>query len=132
MEGYRKNFRPSEYLSEPKVNVGVQVLCADTEEEALRLASCRNLARLQSITGRAEGVPTVEDALSYAYQPNEWAFIQQYKRLCVDGDPGQVKEKLDATAELYQTHDLSVVTICHGFEERMRSYKLVAEACGIN
>ena len=132
VEGYRKNFRPSEYLSEPKVNVGVQVLCAETEEEALRLASCRNLARLQSITGRAEGVPTVEDALSYDYRPDEWAFIQQYQRLCVDGDPGQVKEKLDATAELYQTPDLSVVTICHGFEERMRSYKLVAEASGIN
>ena len=27
--------------------------------------------------------------------------------------------------------DLSVVTICYGFEERVRSYELVAEACGI-
>ena len=30
VEGYRKNFHPSKYLSEPKVNIGVQVLCADT------------------------------------------------------------------------------------------------------
>ena len=130
-DGYRRNFRPSEYLSEPKVNVGVQVLCADTEEEALRLASSRNLARLQSITGRAKGIPTPEEALSYSYPPNEWAFTQQYQRLCADGDPQQVKDKLEAISEIYQTADLSVVTICHGFEERVRSYQLVAEACGI-
>lgn len=131
VENYRKNFKPSEYLSEPRVNVGVQVLCADTEEEAARLASSRNLARLFSITGRAEGVPTPEEALAYQYQPNEWAFMQQYQRLCADGNPQQVKARLEEIAELYQTPDLSVVTICHGFPDRVRSYELVSEACGI-
>ncbi len=130
VSSYVKSFKPSEYLAEPKVNVGVQVLCADTEEEALRLASSRNLARLFSMTGRANGVPSPEDALAYNYLPNEWAFMQQYNRLCVDGDTQQVKERLDAIAETYQTPDLSVVTICYGFEERVRSYELVAEACG--
>ena len=32
VESYRQNFEASEHLSEPLVNVGVQVLCADTEE----------------------------------------------------------------------------------------------------
>ena len=68
VEGYRRNFMPSVYLSEPKVNVAVQVLCADTLEEALRLASSRNLARLTSILGTAKGIPNVEEALSYPYQ----------------------------------------------------------------
>ncbi len=131
VSGYIKSFRPSEYLAEPKVNVGVQVLCSDTEEEALRLASSRNLARLFSMTGRANGVPSPEDALAYQYRPNEWAFMQQYNRLCVDGDPQQVKERLEEIAEAYQTPDLSVVTICYGLEERVRSYELVAAACGI-
>ncbi len=111
--------------------MGVQVLCADTEEEAARLAASRNLARIFSITGRADGVPTPEDALAYSYQPNEWAFMQQYQRLCADGNPQQVKEKLQEIAEQYQTPDLSVVTICHGFDDRVRSDQLVAEACGI-
>ena len=131
VEGYRKNFIPSEFLSEPLINVGVQVLCAETEEEALRLASSRNLARLESVTGRARGIPTPEDALSYTYKANEWAYMQPYLKLCLDGDPQQVKEKLEAIAETYQTPDLSVVTISHGFEERVRSYALVAEVCGI-
>ena len=131
VEAYRKNFRPSEYLSKPKANVGVHVVCAETEEEAMRQASSRNLGRLYSVTGRAKGIPTVEEALNYPYQANESAYIEQYRRLCVDGDPQQVKERLDELSELYQTPDLSIVTICHRFEDRARSYQLVAQACGI-
>ena len=131
VEGYRKNFEPTENLSEPRVNIGVQVFCADTEEEALRLASSRNLARLKSVTGRARGIPTVEEALAYQYEPNEAAYTEQYRRLCVDGDPEQVKEGLEALAQSYQTPDLSIVTICYDFADRVRSYELVAQACGI-
>ena len=131
VDNYRRNFQPSERLPEPKINVGVQVLCAETEEEALRLGSSRNLSRLESMTGRARGVPTPEEAMAYKYQPNEWAYVMQYQRLCADGDPQQVREKLESIAEAYQTPDLSVVTICHGYADRLLSYQLVAEVCGI-
>jgi luciferase family oxidoreductase group 1 len=132
VEGYRKYFQPSAYLSEPKINVGVQVVCADTEDAALRVAASRNLARLQSVRGMAKGIPTVEDALSYQYRSNELTFISQYSQNCLDGDPQQVKEGLEAIAESYQTPDLSIVTICHGFAERVHSYELVSQACGIS
>ena len=128
---YRQNFQPSEYLSGPRINVGVQVTCAETEEQALRVASSRNLARLENITGRGQGIPPIEAAMAYQYAPDELAFVQQYARICVDGDPQQVKESLDDIAELYQTPDLSIVTICHDYADRVRSYELVADACGI-
>ena len=131
-EQYRKNFLPSVYLAEPKVNVGVQVLCAETEEEALRIAASRNLGRLYSRTGRGKGIPTVEEALAYSYRPDELAFVENYRRLCVDGDPQQVKEGLEEIAEMYQTPDLSIVTSCHLYTDRLRSYQLVAEACGLS
>jgi alkanesulfonate monooxygenase SsuD/methylene tetrahydromethanopterin reductase-like flavin-dependent oxidoreductase (luciferase family) len=127
---YREHFKPSQYLSEPKINVGVHVICAETEEDAQRLAGPRNLARLQNITGRAKGIPTMEEALSYQYTPDEYRFVQQYAQVCVDGDPQQVKEQLGDIAEMYQTNDLSIVTITHDYADRKRSYELVADACG--
>lgn len=128
---YRQNFEPSEQLAAPLVNVGVQVLCADTEAEARRLASSRNLGRLRSVTGRAKGIPSPELAANYKYLVNEWQFVQQYLRNCVDGDPQQVKAGLEQVAEDYETTDLSVVTICYHYADRVRSYELVAEACGL-
>ena len=130
-ENYRKNYQPSEHFPEPKINVGVHVVCAETEEEALRLAASRNLSRLFNITGRAKGIPSPEDAASYLYQSDEAAFVKQYQNVCIDGDPRQVKAGLEKIAEMYQTPDLSVVTITHGLAERVRSYELVAEACGL-
>ena len=131
VESYRSHFRPSAFLSEPKVNIAVQVLCAESEEEARRLAASRNLVRLRIVLGRRGGVPSVEEALAYPYTPQERAFIAQHNRTTADGDPQQVKAKLEAIAAQYQTTDLSIVTICYDFAARVRSYELVAEACGI-
>ena len=131
VENYRKKFQPSEHLPEPKINVGIHVVCAETEEESLRLAASRNLARLFNITGRAGGIPSPEDAAGYVFQADEAAFVKQYRSVCVDGDPQQVKAGLENIAEMYQTPDLSVVTIIHSLAARVRSYELLAEVCGL-
>jgi alkanesulfonate monooxygenase SsuD/methylene tetrahydromethanopterin reductase-like flavin-dependent oxidoreductase (luciferase family) len=129
VESYRRHFQPSACLAEPLVNVGVHVLCAETEEEALRLATSRNLMKLRSALGVRSGVPSVEEAVAYPYRPEESAYLEQVKRSYVDGNPQQVKAKLEDLADLYQTTDLTIVTICHGFAERVRSYELLAEVC---
>jgi luciferase family oxidoreductase group 1 len=131
VEGYRRHFRPSAYLSEPRVGVGVHVLCAEPAAEARRLATSRNLAKLKTALGQRGGVPSVETALAYHYSPQELAYIAEFSRSYIDGTPQQVKAALEALAEQYQTTDLSIVTICYGFAERVRSYELVAEVCGL-
>ena len=128
---YRQNFQPSEQFPEPKINVGVHVVCAETEKEARRLSASRNLSRLFNITGRANGIPSPEDATKYLYRADEAAFVKQYQDVCVDGDPEQVKKGLEEIAEMYGTWDLSVVTITHALADRVHSYKLLAEVCGL-
>jgi luciferase family oxidoreductase group 1 len=129
VESYRRHFQPSASLAEPRVNVGVHVLCAESEAEALRLATSRNLMKLRSALGVRSGVPSVEEGLAYPYRPEELAYLEQVKRAYVDGNPQQVKAKLEDLAERYQATDLTIVTICHGFAERVRSYELLAEVC---
>ena len=80
---------------------------------------------------RAKGIPSVEEAQNYPYQSNELAYVEQYRRVCIDGDPAQVKEGLEKISERYQTPDLSIVTICHRYEDRLRSYELLSEECGL-
>ena len=128
---YRQNFQPSEQFPEPKINVGVHVVCAETEKEAARLSASRNLSRLFNITGRANGIPSPDDAAKYLYRADEAAFVKQYQDVCVDGDPEQVKKGLEEIAEMYGTWDLSVVTITHALADRVRSYELLAEVCGL-
>ena len=128
---YKQNYRPSEHFPEPKINVGVHVVCAETEEEAMRLSASRNLSRLFNITGRANGIPSPEDAAKYVFQAGEEAFVNQYQAVCVDGEPQQVRQGLEEIAEMYQTLDLSIVTITHALSDRVHSYELLADACGL-
>jgi len=131
IEAYRQHFRPSQFLSEPLVNIAVHVVCAETEEEAKRLSASRNLVRINIARGRRRGVPSPEEALAYRYSPEELAYLEQFQKANIDGTPQQVKARLEAIAELYQTTDLSIVTVCYDFAARIRSYKFVAEVCGI-
>lgn len=132
VENYRRNFRPSTVLSEPLVNVAVHVVCAETDTEAKRLAASRNLVRLNTALGRKRGVPSPEEALAYRYSSEELAYLEQFSRANIDGTPQQVKAQLEAIAELYQSTDLSIVTVCYDFSARIRSYELIAEVCGIS
>lgn len=131
VDSYRQNFRESQFLSEPKVQVVVQALCADTNEEARHLAASRNMVRLNIVRGRRSGMVTPEEALDYPYSAEEIAYLEQYGRSNVDGDPDQVKERLGVLAEAFQTDCFGIVTICHDFSKRVRSYELIAKACGL-
>ena len=61
---YRKSFKPSGYLQEPKFNVALQVVCADTQEKADFVASSRNISRVNSLRGIRGPMISPEDASS--------------------------------------------------------------------
>ena len=52
---YRNEFRPSAYLSEPRVNVALQVICAATEAEARFIGASRSLNKIISALGLTTG-----------------------------------------------------------------------------
>ena len=130
-ELYRREFRPSEYLSEPRVNVTVQTICAETEERARFVASSRNLSKLSSLTGERLGLLPPEEASHRQLSVREEQIVARFTLGYADGDPDQVRSKLLASAERYGTADVGIVTNCYYFEDRVRSYELVARAMGL-
>lgn len=131
MELYRQRFQPSERLAAPQGSIGVFVICAETEAEARHLAASRDLMRLRLDRGILAPVPPPEDALAYPYTAAELRRIEQYRRRQTVGTPEQVKERLEALAQTYGVDELVILTICHDFAARKRSYTLLAEAFGL-
>jgi luciferase family oxidoreductase group 1 len=127
MEAYRRHFEPSAALSAPKGNIGIFVICADTEEEALDLRWTRDMWLLRLYTGRTGPVPTVEEAKAYPYSDREKAIIEHNRGRTIAGAPEQVKAAIEALGEAYKVDEFVVVTICDRFAARLRSYELLAE-----
>lgn len=127
---YRERFRPSPRLAEPRVHVAVQVLCADTREEAEWHASSLKLARLRMARNEpSRGIVPPEEAARHPFSPAELAFLERSGLRATVGDPTSVRSELEAIAEGYGADHLGIVTICFDFEVRRRSYALLAEAC---
>ena len=128
---YRSQFKPSRFLSEPKVNVAFQVICAPTEEEAKLLGASRNLNRVAWIMGLGHGLLPPEEAGAFSLSAEARQHLESYRSGYCDGTPEQVHDWIVEKAGLYQTRDVGVVTNCYSFEARVRSYRLMAQTFGL-
>jgi luciferase family oxidoreductase group 1 len=127
MAEYRSSFRPSPTFPRAQASVGVNVMCAETTEEAIRLASSVRLWRRRLRTGDPGPVPTVEEALAQLGDRALERPRDGERRLAI-GNPDEVRVELEELAERYGVDELVVLTICHDHAARVRSYELLADA----
>jgi luciferase family oxidoreductase group 1 len=129
MAHYRETFQPRDGNDGPATAVAVRVICADTEDEARRLAASTDLWRLrQRRYGEHGPVPTPEEALAYPYDDVDRSFLVSSRNRAIVGDQATVHDTITALAAAYGTDEVVVVTITHDHGARRRSYELLAEA----
>ncbi len=128
MRAYVERFQPSGLVPAPRGSVAAFVICADTEDTALWLRKSRDLWTLRLAKGELGPVPTPEDADAYQYSTADRMTIEANRARSIVGTPDQVKRRLEDLASAFGVDEVVVVTICHDFDARVRSYELLAEA----
>jgi luciferase family oxidoreductase group 1 len=124
---YRSSFRPSSTLAEPRTMVAVSVICADSEEEARWLAGPSRLAFVRLRSGRPGRLPTPEEAAAHEYAPSEQQLLRSRTAGQIVGDPPTVRAGLDSLVAETGADELMITAMIHGYGDRLRSYRLVAE-----
>jgi luciferase family oxidoreductase group 1 len=126
---YRSQFRPGPNLDKPHSCLAIFTICADTEEEAIKLSSSRDLWYIRLLRGSPGPFPSVEEALSYDdYSPGELQAIAQSRDKRIVGTPEQVSAKLKSLVERFKLDELMLITITHDVNARRHSYQLIADA----
>jgi luciferase family oxidoreductase group 1 len=128
---YREHFRPSATLAEPKVSVAVWALCAETDEEALRISASARMMLLLLFRGRLTAVPPVEKALAYLAHEGVPIDSLPAGRRIITGTPERVREAIEGVAAEYSADEVFVVNIVHDPAARLRCYELIAGAFGL-
>jgi luciferase family oxidoreductase group 1 len=137
LDFYRRNFKRSKYLEKPRAIIALGVICADTEAEARRLATSAQLhIRRIRLQGKRLPVPTPEQAIAELGDlPLEADAVArgggEWPRYVV-GAPEQVRDELERIARSLQVEEIMSIAMMHDYEARLRSYRLVAEACRIS
>lgn len=131
-EYYRNNFQPSEMLAEPKTILTMNVVVAENYDKAFKLALSRSLTFLKFATGqKVEGTVSPEEAAEYPYTAQEWAFIENRLSNAAIGSPEEVKTILENVAHEWQADEIMTVTITYDFEDRIRSYEMLADVTNL-
>jgi luciferase family oxidoreductase group 1 len=125
---YRDEFAPSRRLDAPRLAVAVWAICADSDEEARRLATSSRMAMAMLRRGRLIPVPPVDKALRFLESEGD----PPPGRRLVLGSPATVRAGLEAAAEAYGAEEVIVVGITHDHAARRRSYELIAGAFGLS
>jgi luciferase family oxidoreductase group 1 len=120
---YCERFEPGE-RDEPAVAVGVAVVCAETDDEAERLASSTRMSFSLLRQGKLIQVPPVEKALRYFEQQGR---VPGGRRMIV-GSPETARRGIEEVAAAYVADEVIVLTITYEHEQRKRSYELLARA----
>jgi luciferase family oxidoreductase group 1 len=131
MRDFKAKYRPSARERSAAALLCCFVICAETDAEAEQLAKTIDLRRLHMALGVDAPVPTLAEATSRSYSPQERAYIEQQRARLVLGSPDTVKARLLELAAQYGADEISILTITGDYASRRRSYQLVAEAFGL-
>jgi luciferase family oxidoreductase group 1 len=135
-ERYRADFHASERLRTPRVTVAVSAICAETDDEAQRLASSMRMAWSLVHRGHFIPVPPVDKAMAFlAEQARDSAprpGVLPRARRAVVGSPSTVQRELERVAHEYGAEEVMIVTIVHEHDARRRSYELIAREFAID
>jgi luciferase family oxidoreductase group 1 len=126
MRLYRENFKPSPSHDKPYAILATHVVCADTDEEAERLAVTVDLNIVRRAKGEFQPLASPEDAASYAYTPVDRARIAQNRTRLSIGSPATVKARLVPLIESTKVDELMVTTMLFDHAARKHSYELLA------
>jgi luciferase family oxidoreductase group 1 len=111
--------------------VAAWVLCADTDEEAERLAASSRMTLTLLRRGHLIAVPPPEDAIEFLEREGKPVTGALPGRRGIIGSPATVRAGLEQLAADYGAEEVIVVTITYDHAARRRSYELVAEAMGL-
>ncbi len=127
MKLYRDNFRPSPSHKKPFAILGTHVVCADSDEEADRLAKTVDLNIVRRAKGEYLPLASPEDAAAYAYSSADRARIAQNRTRLSVGSPATVMTRLKPLIEATQADEVMVTTMIFDHEARKHSYELLAK-----
>lgn len=128
IELYRERFEPSEYLYEPYAIAGVNVIAADTDEEAetqRRDVTRRRVARFLRVPREL----TDEEADELLASPQGQGIAQMTHYSAV-GSPELVKRYLENFAKEVDVDEVITVHPSRTMEQRLRSIDLTADVFG--
>lgn len=126
---YRQNFKPSKQLDQPYAMVGVNVVAADSDEEARRVFTTIQQSFTNLVRGTGGKLQAPIDNIDDYWTPVEKHQASQLLKYSIAGSAETVRRELEGFLRLTNADELMIVTSIYDHHARIRSYEIVADVC---
>jgi len=123
---YRREFRPSAQLARPWVIAGVNVVAADSAEDAAAQFATVKRLRVKALLGRGRELD--DEQIDALLKSPEGIYLSAMARYAAVGTAAEVRDYLDQFARHADADELITVHPSPSVEARLRSVELAAAA----
>ena len=128
---YRAHFKPSAQLDRPYATVGVNIVAADTDREAHRLATTQQMSFVNIFRGaRGLSQPPIDDIETY-WSPMEKVQASRMLQRSIIGSPETVRRGIASLVAETGADELMIVSDVYDHEARLRSFELISAAAQV-
>ncbi len=126
LASYRSRFKPSAQLETPYAMVALNVVVADTDDEATRLATSMQIMFTNMLRGQRGLFPAPIDDIDDYWSPMERERVSQMLAYSLVGSPETVRDELRRVVDETGADELIASCPVYDFGARKRSLELFA------
>lgn len=128
LHAYKSLFKPSSQQAKPHAGIGINIVAADTDEEARYLFTThqQHATRMRRNT-RGQLPPPIDDIETF-WTPYEKASVSEQLSCSVVGSPETVRRGLQALVEKTGADELIMAGQIFDHRARLRSFEIAAQA----
>jgi luciferase family oxidoreductase group 1 len=127
LEIYRQSFRPSADLAKAHAMLAMNIVAAETDAEAWRLATSQFQSFLALIRGKPGKLRQPVETMEGIWSEQEKAAVQARLGGSIIGSPETVRRELASMLAATRADELMVNAMIFDHGARIRSYEIVAE-----
>ncbi|MBO0441958.1 LLM class flavin-dependent oxidoreductase [Candidatus Enterococcus ikei] len=125
---YRNEFQPSEYLDKPYVIIALNVIAAESNEEAHYELTTMQQMYLYAIRNQIQPLQPPVTSMDDLWSPMEKQYVESMFGLTLIGDKEALIPQLQLFQEHFQVDELMATSYLYDFKKQKNSFKLLKEA----
>lgn len=124
---YRQTFRPSEHLKSPYIMACVNVIAADSDAEANRLATSLYQMFIGIVSGQRKLLQPPVDSMDNIWSEYESELVNQMLSFSFLGSPYTIKKDMQEFLKQTQVDEVMAISNIYDQKAKLHSYQLFAE-----
>ncbi|MGO2101659.1 LLM class flavin-dependent oxidoreductase [Psychroflexus halocasei] len=124
---YHQNFQASQYLNKPYTIAGINVIAADTTEEALHLSTSMYKMILGVLTQNMNYLQKPTAMTSEVEKLRNHPSVKQMLKYAFVGNKTEVKEQTQNFVDRFQVDELILTSYIYDQSARLRSFEIFSE-----